>query len=51
MDVVSYCTFLHDSSFRCVYLSFKDKFYKDRLHFCTFKVGEGGSKVNGGESR
>ena len=34
-----------------VYLSFKNKFYKDRLHFCTFKVDEGGSKVNGGESR
>ena len=59
MDVVIYCTFLHDIYFLRVYLRFnltkftrfsiKDEFYKNRLNFCTFTVGGGGWKLSGGK--
>ena len=55
MDVVSYYTFLYDISFLRVRLNLgkvtrffiKDGFYKNRLNFCTFKVGGVGWKVSG----
>ena len=59
MGVVSYAIFLHDTYFLRVHLRFdlrkftrfstKGEFYKNRLYFCTFKLGGGGWKVSRGE--